>query len=102
MNSYLIPANSKKSMLLFGLFTKFDLILVSSGAGLTLLLLFIISPGSLSSAIICLLPLLVTAFLVVPIPNYHNVLTLIKELINYFYSRRNYKWRGWCYKDEFK
>ena len=102
MDSYLIPANSKKSMLLFGLFTKFDLILVSSGAGLTLLLLFIISPGSLGAAIICLLPLLVTAFLVVPIPNYHNVLTLIKEVINYFYSRRNYKWRGWCYKDEFK
>lgn len=102
MNSYLIPANSKKSMLLFGLFTKFDLILVSSGAGLTLLLLFILSPGSFGVAIICLLPLLITAFLVIPVPNYHNVLTLIREVVDYFYSRRNYKWRGWCYKDEFK
>ena len=102
MNSYLIPANSKKSMLLFGWFTKFDLILVSSGATLTLILLFAVSPGSLGTAIICLLPLLVTSFLVIPIPNYHNVLTLIKETINFFYSRRNYKWRGWCYKDEFK
>ena len=100
MNSYLIPANSKKSMLIFGLFTKFDLILVSSGSALTLLLLFTIGPSSLGTAIMCLLPLFVTAFLVVPIPNYHNVLTLIKETINYFYSRRNYKWRGWCYKDE--
>ena len=102
MNSYLIPANSKKSMLLFGLFTKFDLILVSSGAGVTLFLLFAISPNSLWTAIICLLPLLVTAFLVIPIANYHNVLTIIKETINFFYSRRNYKWRGWCYRDEFK
>ena len=102
MNNYLIPANSKKSMLLFGLFTKFDLIMVASGAGLTLLLLFAVSPGSFGTAIFCLLPLLITAFLAIPIPNYHNVLTLIRETIDFFYSRRNYKWKGWCYKDEFK
>lgn len=100
--NYLIPANSKKSMLIFGLFTTFDLILVSVGVFVTILLLAILSPSTFGIAIICLLPMLVSAFLVVPIPNYHNVLTLIREIIDFFYSRRNYKWKGWCYKDEFK
>lgn len=100
--NYLIPANSKKSMLIFGLFTTFDLILVSVGVFITILLLVILSPSTFGIAIICLLPMLISAFLVVPIPNYHNVLTLIREIIDFFYSRRNYKWKGWCYKDEFK
>ncbi len=102
MNSYLIPANAKKSTLIFGVFNKFDLILVSTGVVVTIILLLLFSPASIGPAIICLLPLLVTAFLVVPVPNYHNVLTLIKEVINFFYNRRNYKWKGWCVKDEFK
>lgn len=100
--NYLIPANSKKSMLIFGMFTKFDLILFSIGVAVTLLMLTIITPETLTMAIICLTPLLVCAFLVIPIPNYHNVLTVIKEMIGFFYGRRNYKWKGWCYKDEFK
>ena len=100
--NYLIPANSKKSMLIFGLFTKFDLILVSTGAAVTILLLAILQPATFGIAMICLLPLLVTAFLVIPIANYHNVLTLLREIIFFFYNRRNYKWKGWCYKDEFK
>lgn len=99
---YLIPANSKKSMLIFGVFTTFDLIMVSVGFVLTLILLLAIGPNGLGIAIVCLLPLLVTAFLVIPVPNYHNILTLIKEMISFFYNRRNYKWKGWCYKDEFK
>ena len=99
---FLIPANSKKSMLIFGIFTTFDLILVSIGFVITLLLLIIVGPNGLGIAIICLLPMLISAFLVIPIANYHNVLTLIKEVINFFYNRRNYKWKGWCYKDEFK
>lgn len=102
MNTYLIPANAKKSTLIFGIFNRFDLILVSSGVVATVLLLLIFSPSSMGLAIICLLPLLVCAFLVVPVPNYHNILTLIREIIDFFYSRRNYKWKGWCYRDEFK
>ena len=42
MNNYLIPANAKKSMLIFGLFTKFDLFLFGGGIGLTLLLLILL------------------------------------------------------------
>ena len=101
MNQYLIPANSK-GKLIFGMFTKFDIILLSIGIVVTLLLLIIIGPENLTVAIICLSPLLISGFLVIPIPNYHNVLTVIKEMIDFFYGRRNYKWKGWCYKDEFK
>lgn len=100
--NYLIPANAKKGTLIFGLFNKFDLMLFGIGIISTILLLLIISPESLLMAIICLLPLFVCTFLVIPIPNYHNVLTLIKEIINFFYGRRNYKWKGWCYKNEYK
>ena len=100
--NYLIPANAKKGTLIFGMFTKFDLVLFGIGVLVSVLLLISISPETLKAAIICLLPLLISAFLVVPIPNYHNVLTLIKEMIDFFYGRRNYKWEGWCYKNEYK
>jgi hypothetical protein len=35
MGQYLIPANSKRSMLIFGLFTKFELIMEGTGIGIT-------------------------------------------------------------------
>lgn len=100
--NYLIPANAKKGTLIFGMFTKFDLVLFGIGILVSVLLLISISHETLKAAIICLLPLFISAFLVVPIPNYHNVLTLIKEMIDFFYGRRNYKWEGWCYKNEYK
>ena len=100
--NYLIPANAKKGTLIFGKFKKFDLVLFGIGILVSVLLLISISPETLKAAIICLLPLFISAFLVVPIPNYHNVLTLIKEMIDFFYGRRNYKWEGWCYKNEYK
>lgn len=100
--NYLIPVNAKKGTLIFGMFTKFDLVLFGIGILVSVLLLISISPETLKAAIICLLPLFISAFLVVPIPNYHNVLTLIKEMIDFFYGRRNYKWEGWCYKNEYK
>ena len=97
MNNYLIPANSKKSMLIFGLFTPFDAILFGSGIGVTLLLLLILSPSSLTFAIIDLLPVGITGLLVFPIPNYHNMLTVIKSVWNFYTSRQKFHWKGWCY-----
>ena len=41
---YLIPANSKKSMLIFGLFNGGDLFIFSVGVGTSLLLLMIVAP----------------------------------------------------------
>lgn len=100
--NYLIPANSKSGNLIFNVFTWFDLILFGSGIIVSLLLLIIISPSTISLAIFCLAPVLVCSFLVIPVPNYHNILTVIREMIGFFYGRRNYKWKGWCYTDEYK
>ena len=100
MNLYIIPANSNAGKLIFNLFTKFDLILVSTGTILTIIASMIFQPGTFQALIFCLLPLLIGAMLVIPIPHYHNVYTVLKELIEFFYKRRNYKWEGWCDRDE--
>lgn len=100
MNGYLIPANTKKSMLIFGLFTKFDLILFVSGVATTLLLLLILDISKLALAILALTPALVVSFLVMPVPNYHNILTLIKSAISFYTNQRKFKWKGWCVPHE--
>ncbi len=97
MNNYLIPANSKKSLLIFGVFNKLDLIMFSIGITATLLLLLILPIDQLTFAVIALAPALVTGFLVLPIPNYHNMLTIIKEAFSFFTQRRNFVWKGWCF-----
>lgn len=102
VNMFLIPANSKNGKLIFSLFTKFDLILLLSGFTMSILLLLIIAPSSLQMLITSLVPFLVCGTLVIPIPNYHNIYTVLKEIIEFFYKRRNYKWEGWCSRDEFK
>lgn len=99
---YLIPANSKSGQLLFGIFRPVDLIIFAVGITLSLLMMVIVSPNSLATAIICLLPVGICSLLIIPVPNYHNVLVVISELILFCTSRRNYKWEGWCYKDEYK
>ena len=96
MNNFLIPANAKKSMLIFGLFTKFDLILFLIGIGLSLLLLMILPVEQIVMAIIALLPALVTGFLVMPVPNYYNMRTLICSVIQFYTNQRKFKWKGWC------
>ena len=98
---FLIPANSKKSMLIFGVFTTFDLILFAVGIGATLLMLVIISPNTLLTAIIDLLPALVCGFLVLPIPNYHNIRIVIQELYRFYTTRQRFIWKGWCVNDEY-
>ncbi len=100
--NYLIPANSKKSEMILGLFTPVDLILFSCGVGLTIVLVLALAThtDSLGGMILILLPALISAFLVFPIPNYHNVLQLIINIYTFYFVRqRTYKWRGWCYKN---
>ena len=46
--------------------------------------------------IIALLPALVTGLLVVPIPNYQNVLCVLISIYNFYTGRRKYVWKGWC------
>lgn len=97
---YLIPANSKKSMMYFGLFTLVDLIIFGTGCLMTLFMVFLIKEPSLSKTIIILSPALISAFLVAPVPNYHNVLQLITNIIMFFIKQRKYRWKGWCIYDE--
>ena len=96
---YLIPANSKKSLKIFGVFDLFDLILFASGIGITILLLLLISPSSLGGAIIDLAPAIITGFLVLPIPNYHNTRTIIKDIYKFYTTRQKFIWKGWCVTD---
>ena len=41
-------------------------------------------------------PALIGAFLVLPVPNQHNIRTFIGNIYTYFTNRRSYYWRGWC------
>ena len=95
MDGFLIPANSKKSMLIFGLFTKFDIILFGIGIATTLLLLIIFELNTLVMAIIALSPALITGFLVLPVPYYHNIRTVIKSATSFLLGRRDFVWKGW-------
>ena len=98
---FLIPANSKKSMLIFGLFNRVDLLIFSIGAGTSLLLLMIIGPSEALDTFIVLIPTLVAVLLVSPVPNYHNVRTIIKSIWEFFTNRQVFVWKGWCVKDAF-
>ena len=100
-NNYLIPANSKKSSLILGIFTPFDAILFGSGLLVYVLSLVAFHTDSIVLMFIMLLPLLITGFLVIPIANYHNVLQFIINIYTFYFSRQKvYKWKGWCYKNE--
>lgn len=95
-NGYLIPANSKKSMLILGFFNPTDLIIFGTSVVITFLLLLILDTNDLKQAMIILAPALIGAFLVLPVPNHHNIRTFIGNVYNYFTNRRSYYWRGWC------
>lgn len=100
MNMYIIPANSKSGKLIFNIFRPFDLILSSVGLLVSVILILAVAPKTLTVLLICLAPGLVCSFLVIPIPNYHNVLVVIQETIRFFSNRRNYKWEGWSVKKD--
>ncbi len=99
-NNYIIPANSKKSQLLLGFFTPLDLILFGSGVGITLILLLVVQSANLAIMLLILAPALITGFLVLPIPNYHNVLQFIVNVYTYYSENRKYIWRGWSSNGE--
>ena len=101
MNGYLVPANSKKGTLILNMFRPIDLIIFGVGAGVSLFMLMLMPSDSTVGILIALLPAGVTGLLVVPIPNYHNVLCAIQSIIRFFGERRNYVWKGWCFYDEF-
>ena len=100
--NYIIPANSKRSMLIFGFFRPVDLIIFGVGLILTLIFLVAINNNSALSFVIKLFPIAFSTFLVLPLPNYHNVRVLIREIYEYLMNRRVYIWKGWCFTNELK
>ena len=99
MNNYLVPANSKRSALYFGLFTGTDLIILGIGIGISVMLLLIVKNANLAMLLLSIFPGLFCAFLVFPIANYHNVLQFIINIYSFYFGRRKYYWKGWCVKD---
>lgn len=98
-NDYLIPANTKRGRLLFGWFRPFDLALVGCGILVTFVLFAFVPMISVWMVILVLAPALITAFLVMPVPYYHNMLNIIVELYEYITNRQTYRWKGWCWRD---
>lgn len=95
---YLIPANTKKGKLILGLFRPFDLGLFGSGILVSVILLAFLPLDSTAITIILLSPAFICAFLVMPVPYYHNMLNIIIELYEFLTTRQTYRWKGWCWK----
>ena len=97
-NNYLIPANTKRGQLILGIFRPFDLALFGTGVFITIILLAFCPLSSTAVTILVLSPAMVTGFLVMPVPNYHNILNIIVEAYQFFTNRQTYRWKGWCYR----
>ena len=100
MNQYIIPANSKRSQLIFGIFREIDLVILGTGISISLLLFFAVKGDGVIDMVIDLLPLAISVLLVLPVAFYHNTLVYIQEMINFFSSQNKFKWKGWCMTSE--
>ena len=99
--NYLVPANSKKQTLFLGFLGPTDIPILIVGIAVTAILLVLLPLSKLWAVAVAVFPALLAAFLVFPIPNYHNTRIFIREMYRfYFVKRRKYVWRGWCYKYE--
>lgn len=101
-NLYIIPANTKSGKLIFNIFRPIDLAIFLTGLAISLIFFLVIQDDTLVVTVIKILPLGFSAFLVVPVPHYHNVLGFIKEVYMFLTQRRIYYWKGWCVKNEYK
>ena len=97
---FLIPANSKKSMLILGFFTPIDLFIFAMGLVFSVILLVIVSSTNIVIMLLIILPALISTFLVLPVPHYHNMNQLLANIYNYFTKTRRYYWKGWCATSE--
>ncbi len=100
--NFLIPANSKKSKLIFGMFNTFDVILFGTGIGISAILMMVLPIEQFNVALLSIMPGCFFGLLVFPVPNYHNVLTALISMFRFFTTRRTFIWKGWCVKDEYK
>lgn len=95
MQEYIMPANSKKSGLILGLFTPADLVVLSIGLPISVVLLLMFKNAGLFMLILAIIPGLTAVLLVFPVPHYHNVMQLLINIFKYYTGRKKYEWRGW-------
>jgi len=100
-DSYLVPANAKRGTLWLNVFRPIDAAIFGIGVLVTLFLLAVFANDNIITLIICILPAGITGLLVVPIPNYHNVLCAIQSIIAFYSNSREYEWKGWCFYEQF-
>ena len=97
MNGSLVPANTKRSTLILGMFRLVpDVVIAVTGTIITVILLAILSNVGTLAMILSLIPMLIGVVLVLPIPQYHNTLCAIQSILGFYQGRRKYIWRGWC------
>lgn len=101
MNGYLVPANSKKGTLILNMFRPIDLIMLGVGMAVSLFMFIVIPSDNTVGILLACIPVGVTGLLVLPIPNYHNVLCAMQSIFRFFIERRNYYWKGWCFYEKF-
>ena len=97
---YLIPANSKKSMLILGIFKPLDLGIFATGFTMTFFLLLVVPTMNTLATLLILFPGLLAGFLVMPVPNHHNVRTFLTSAYKFFTIDQRYIWKGWCFTNE--
>ena len=95
MNGSLVPANTKKSMLILGMFRLMpDLLIAGVGIAATIMLLLIFgNNASIWALLLCSLPMMIGVVLVLPIPNYHNTLCAIQSILDFYNGRKKYIWK---------
>ena len=98
----MVPANTKKSMLIFSMLRPIDAIILGTGIGISVILLLIFSNAGTLITLVSCIPMAISLILVMPIPNYHNTLVALQSIYRFYNERRNYIWKGWCVYDEFK
>jgi len=101
MNSYLVPANTKKSLLIFNMLRPIDAIILGAGVLVSVGLLLALGDAGTLWLILACIPMIICLILVLPIPNYHNTLVALQSIFRYYNERRNYIWKGWCVYNEF-
>lgn len=101
MNEYLIPANASRGKLILGYFRPVDLVIFIIGLSISLILFLMFQDYADDTmvAIGLLTPLLISLFLVLPIPYQHNILVLLIAIYKFYcVNNQRYRWRGWCNK----
>ncbi len=96
-NGYLIPANSKKGTLILNIFRRGDALMFGTGILVSLLLLMFFNTSNVFIVILSCMPAAITGLLVLPIPNYHNVLVVLQCIFEFYTERQKFEWKGWCF-----